>query len=162
MLERNGRWIWFFVLLGLLGVAAVTIPIVYNLSLQLTPAQVAEARERWRSHGPADYDLEWREKLTRAAATEETVYRIEVRRGKVTNVVRVGRPSTAIDGGEFDVDHLFDRIEAEQRRSMEDGRRDFATAAFDSTDGHPIRYVRRDKSRGERVEWITRLTPPPG
>jgi hypothetical protein len=54
---RPRRYVWFFAVLALCGTAAVTIPIVYNLHLQLKPEQLAEVRQSWRLNGPRDYDL---------------------------------------------------------------------------------------------------------
>ena len=42
-LRRNRRWVWFFLMLALLGATAVTIELWYNLSQQLTPVQIDQA-----------------------------------------------------------------------------------------------------------------------
>jgi hypothetical protein len=56
------------------------------------------------------------------------------------------------------VEGLFDHIEADLRGDA--GRRNYATAVFDTRDGHTVRYVRRVRSSKEREEWNVRLTRP--
>ena len=58
------RWVWYFVVLALMGATAIILPIVYNLSLQLRPEDLAAARQRWKANGPRDYDLQFQEKIT--------------------------------------------------------------------------------------------------
>jgi hypothetical protein len=175
--ERNRGWIWFFVVLSVLGAAAVVIPIVYNLSLQLTPEQVAQARERWRTAGLADYILDYQQKHTRGAVTEETVYRVLVNGRRVTGVICDGE-LTLLSGdapalvlgpwpallpgpcGARDVDGMFDHMEGQLREDRSLPRRPYATATFDSRDGHPTRYVRRIGGGAERLEWTVKLLRP--
>jgi hypothetical protein len=67
------------------------------------------------------------------------------------------------DAGEtVGVEPLFDRIEAALRQDAAEGRRTYATAVFDRHDGHPMRYVRRVRATGDRVEWNCTLAPPGG
>jgi len=48
---KRGSWLWFFLILLILASVAITIPIVYNLRLQLKPEQLEQARERWQRRG---------------------------------------------------------------------------------------------------------------
>src|SRR5262245_43962052 len=80
---------WFFLGLLLLGTIAIVVPIVYNLKQQLTPEQLAEARERWRRHGPDNYDLTCRER--RDTNEEGDLYEVKVRAGRVTDVRFTGK-----------------------------------------------------------------------
>ncbi len=57
--RRRRTWILFFAALAALAIAAVGIETWYNVRQQLTPETVGEARNRWREHGPADYDLRY-------------------------------------------------------------------------------------------------------
>ena len=134
------------VILAALAAAAVTIPLAYNLSRQLTPEQVTAARTLWRAHGPRDYDLDYLEKRDAGGTTQERAYHVQVRGGR----------ATTSDGG-LDVEGMFGRMEAALREDAAAGRRPYATATFDKADGHPLRYVRRDRPAGERLEWTVRL-----
>jgi hypothetical protein len=171
---RNRRWIWFFVVLTALGTAAVVIPLVYNLGLQLTPQQVEQARERWRASGLVNYDLDYQERHTRNGETDETAYRVLVRDGRVTAVFCDGEltlvsgvaaalalgpwPSTLAGRcGAQDIDGMFDHIDSQLRQDLNLSRRPYATAAFDKNDGHPTRYVRRIRGGAERLEWTAKL-----
>ncbi len=173
----NTDWVWFFAVLTALGIAAVTIPIVYNLRLQLDPVQVAQAHERWRSSGPEDYDLDYLQKYTRDGETDETAYRVAVRGGKVVAVgsdgklvflanaapeALIGPPARALSGpsGARDVDGMFDYIDARLREDADQPRRPYETATFDPRDGHPTRYVRRLRGGAERLEWTVKLSRP--
>jgi hypothetical protein len=171
---HNRRWIWFFVVLTALGAAAVVIPIVYNLGLQLTPQQLEQARERWRTSGPANYDLDYQERHTHNGETDETAYRVLVRDRRVTAVfcdgeltllsgaaaaLAVGPWPSALPGrcGARDIDGMFEHIEGQLQQDLGLSRRPYATAAFDPHDGHPTRYVRRIRGGAERLEWTVKL-----
>jgi hypothetical protein len=177
--RRPRRWVGFFLVLAALAAAAVTVPIVYNLSLQLAPEQLAQARARWQAHGPRDYDLRYEEKVTRGKQTEAYEYLVQVRGGRVVLVACNGEvllldPLAGFAAGPavralppekasgYGVEALFDGIEAALRRDAEAGVRAYATATFAGGDGHPVRYVHRNRQAGERVEWNGKLTPVPG
>jgi Family of unknown function (DUF6174) len=168
------RSLWFFVPLLVLGTTAVIIPIVYNLAVQLKPEQLIAARERWRQHGTQDYDLEYMAKYDQNPDADEIGVR--VRDGKVVRVIMNARvlrfdDATGLALGlavrtlpprDFSgqtVEGMFDQIE---RRMREDaastGRRNYATASFDSRDGHPSRYVHRVAGTKMREEWQIKLT----
>ena len=54
---------------------------------------------------------------------------------------------------------LFDQIEAALKQdAVSPGRRNYATAWFDSRDGHPVRYVHRVAGTSKRLEWQIKLT----
>jgi hypothetical protein len=171
---RNRRYIGFFAILGVLGSAAVVIPLVYNLRLQLTPEQVEQARERWRASGPASYDIDYQERHTHAGETDETAYRVLVRDRRVVGVARDGELTLlagsapaltlgpwprALPGPDSarDIDGMFDHIESQLHQDLSQNRRPYATATFDPRDGHPTRYVRRIRGGAERLEWTVKL-----
>ncbi len=174
--RRPRRWAGFFLLLVVLAVAAGVTPVVYNLRLQLTAEQLAQARARWRERAPRDYDLRCTEKLLRGGAEEQNEYLVLVRGGTAValgangELLRLEGAGPALglsvralpgDVGEpVGVEPLFDRIEAALRQDAAEGRRTYATATFDPHDGHPVRYVRRVRATGERVEWNCTLAPP--
>jgi hypothetical protein len=176
--RRPRRWAGFFLLLAVLAAAAAVTPVVYNLRLQLTAEQAAQARARWRERAPRDYDLRCTEKQLRGGAEEQNEYVVLVRGGEVVAVgangellrlegagPAVGPAARALPGyaGEpVGVEPLFNRIEAALRQDAAEGRRTYATATFDLHDGHPVRYVRRARATGERVEWNCTLARPGG
>jgi hypothetical protein len=171
----NRNWIWFFAILSALGVAAVVIPIVYNLYLQLSSDQVTLARQRWLTSGPRDYVLDYQQKYTHDGTTDETVYHVVVRDRRIAAITCDGRltllagaaPSLALgpwppalpgasDGR--DMDGMFEHIEAQLARDRDLRKRPYATATFDRRDGHLTRYVRRLPGGAERLEWTVKLT----
>jgi hypothetical protein len=177
--RRPRRWIGFFIILALLAGVAIVVPLVYNLSIQLRPEQLAEARQRWQEQAPDDYDLEYLIRTMHLDQEEERVYLVQVRGGRVVLVV-CNRdvvyldPSLALAAGlgvlalssenptRYGVPALFDAIEATLHQDESTGRRNFATAQFDPKDGHPFHYVHRIRGAKERVEWnikMTRLSP---
>jgi hypothetical protein len=175
--RRGRRWVWFFLYLAAAGAVAVVVPLAYNLSLQLTPAQLAAARARWRAEGPRDYDLQYKEKVAHGGEEEESEWVVRVRGGKVVAVTRDGEPllpdpsaglaagpaAAALPAGAYQglsVDGKFARMEADLARDAAEGRHSYSTAVFDARDGHPLRYVRRDRAAGERLEWDLMLKPP--
>jgi hypothetical protein len=176
--SRSRAWVWFFVCLAVLAAVAVAVPLFYNLSLQLTPGQLAAAKAKWESNKPRDYDLGYEEKLTRNGETETYEWKVEVRDGRVVGVTCNGRPllpdpdvglaaglgavvryGAAFQG--LSVEGKFARIEADLEKDVAEGqRRNYMMAVFDDRDGRPLRYIRRVKATGDRLEWNLRLTRP--
>jgi hypothetical protein len=173
--RRSRGWVWFFVMLTMMAAVAIIIPIVYNLSLQLTPEQLAQARRLWQEHGPRDYDLEYAEKLD--PDTRIFIYAVKVRDGRAVSLVCNGKPELlderaglvvgpiallgdAAEAQEHTVEGLFRQIEQSLREDAErGGRRNYVTATFDREDGHPLRYIRRVAGSRDRMEWNIKLHP---
>lgn len=170
--RRPRRWLGFFLILAILAAIAIVVPIVYNLSIQLRPEQLAEARRLWQEHDDSNYDLEYLIQVTDSEGEEKTQYEVKVRDGRTMSVTVNGEPlgvdpALAPDPGvpslssevakRFGVPALFDEIEAALRRDAADSRRNFATAQFDPKDGHPFHYVHRVRGTRERVEWNIKM-----
>ncbi len=182
--RRSRRWVWFFAVLALLGVAAVVIPIVYNLRQQLRPEQLAAARARWQQQGTRDYDLAFEVKYDTDPRADE--HMVQVRGGKVVSWIVNGEELVRAPAGTLppvpgaragdhaihpsdeallevwkrpDVDGLFNMM---QKWLDEDaasgGQRNFATASFDARDGHPLHYIHRVACTRQRQEWNIKLT----
>lgn len=170
---RSRTWLWFFIPLAILASVAIVIPIVYNLGLQLTSEELVKARQRWRDHGTANYDLYYTAKIDTDPEADE--YWIKVRDGKVVLIVANGevlrfddaaglalglvvRTLPPVSAAGHTVEEMFDHIERQMQADAEKpGRRNYATASFDSRDGHPVRYVHRTAGTKKRLEWQIRL-----
>jgi hypothetical protein len=179
--RRPRRWIGFFVVLAVLGATAMIVPLVYNLSIQLRPEQLADARRRWEENAPANYDLKYLVERKHETETEpeKSEYLAKVRNGRVVLVMDTGEvlyldPSLAIVAGpgvlalsseaarNYGMPALFDEIEAALRRDEIEGRKNYTQAQFDPKDGHPLHYIHSTLGTKERVEWhvkMTRLPP---
>lgn len=172
--RRPRRWLGFFVVLAVLGIAAIVAPLLYNLSIQLRPEQLAEARQRWRAHELANYDLECLSQIRSGGLEEKSQSRSAVRGGRAVVVVDQGEvvyldPSLAlvagcgasalsqIDPQRYDMAALFDEIEAALHRRAAAQRRFFLKADFEK-DGHPSHFVSYDPRTKERVEWFVKLS----
>jgi hypothetical protein len=186
MSSPSRRWLWFFAVLAVLGIVAMVVPVVYNLRLQLRPEQLAEARQRWREHAPADYTLEVLTNTTTPDGGEERdEYAVVVRGGQVRAVganrklvhekeLVYADPALAVllgpgilalppeDLRRYGVEALFDQLEEALRHNEAAGGRNYLTAQFDPIDGHPLHCVRRIRGTKERVEWFVRLIRPSG
>lgn len=165
----------FFIILAVLGAAAVVIPIFYNRSIQLGPELLATARERWQDSAPADYDLHMDVFTTLADGKQERDSEVvAIRRGRTALVGSNGTllwaapwlapvlgPGLAAlppeDPARYGIDALFDRMEQGLRDNVSTGGRNYATASFDPADGHPQRYVHRVRGSKERVEYLVSL-----
>lgn len=164
--RKNRTWVWYFVILAGLSIAATTTMIVYNLKQQLTPGQLEAARQRWLQHGPADYDMEY----TKITTTTET-YRVEVRGKKVVKVEVTPdlpgkdarwQPIEARLYPYHSVPALFGFMNDFLAHDRMPGRpRAFVRANFDSDDGHLMRYVRSVSGTApQRVEFVvTKFEP---
>jgi hypothetical protein len=81
--------VWFFGVLAVLAVVAVSLETWYNLGQQLTPAQLEDARRRWQEHGPRDYDLV---SIVTQIHGEPDVLEARLHQGEVESVTVAGRP----------------------------------------------------------------------
>lgn len=146
----NRRWIWFFLLLILLSLAAIITLIAYNLSLQLKPEQLAAARQRWQDHGLRSYQLSYARKLG-ADAPESFVVR--VRSGRVVSVSLAGRTLEKRLFAHHGMEAMFDHIQEFLDRDARPGQpRTYTKAVFDPATGAVRHYVRRVMGSTERLE----------
>ena len=157
-LKPSRRWIWFFAVVGLLAVAAVTINLVYNLRQQLTPEQLQQARALWEEKGPRSYNLRYQ---VRSSDGEPEVFQSEVRDGRVVWARLNGR---LLEPRLWHYHDMRGRFADIQRFLDEDARpgkpRVFAKAQFDAKTGQLIHYVRAVSATRERVQIdVQELTP---
>ncbi len=150
---------WFFGALAVFAVIAVTTPIVYNLSIQLTPQQLDAARSLWEQNRPDDYDLKYW--VLDGVGPVRTEVAVVVRAGRAQSFERNGERVGVEEAGRYGVTALFDLMEENLRKDSGPGApRVYACAFFDPKDGHPTRYVRRVRQTGERYEVIVRMEAP--
>src|SRR4051812_32165483 len=89
---RNRGWLWYFILLAVLTIAATTILAVFNLRQQLAPEQLEAARKAWQEHGPADYSFSYTVKRDDVGGSSTDHYFVKVRGGKPVEVLDNGLP----------------------------------------------------------------------
>jgi hypothetical protein len=158
--QQSYSWVWYFVVLGVLTVAACTILVWYNLRQQLKKEDLQAARAQWQQNRPSDYDLTY----TKRGSASGTFF-VKVRNGKVVDVTLDGREITQNDKPldpsrypRYDMTALMDDIETFLEEDAEPGRpKIYSVATFDPTDGHLIRYVRRVMGTSERIEINVQL-----
>ena len=158
--QQSYRWVWYFVVLAVLTIAACTILVWYNLRQQLKKEDLQAARALWNKNRPPDYDLTY----TKRGSASGTFF-VKVRGGKVVDVTLDGREITQNDKpldpsryARYDMTALMDDIETFLEEDDEPGRpKIYSVATFDPTDGHLIRYVRRVMGTSERIEINVQL-----
>ena len=170
---QSRAWIAFFAVLTVLAVAGVTLPIVYNLGQQLTPAELAAARARWDAAGPTDYDLTFSIRYDGDQLAERHI--VSVRGGKPAFAVCEGEVIYAAPAlgsllglagynGERqrprDMPAIFGHIAELLNDQEESGGKHFLAVAFDPKNGHPRRLVQRVRGSSTRQEWQFRLWLP--
>src|SRR4051794_17167470 len=156
-MSANRNWVWFFVVLALLGAAAVGINWAYNARQQLTPEQLRAAEDRWDKHGPADYDLVIEKTFQSSASDNPTTDRIEVRvRNKsVVEASMNGRPLERRLWGEYDVPGWFGFVERFlQIDTAPSAPRTFRSAVFDPATGQLQHFRRSVSGTHERQELV--------
>jgi hypothetical protein len=168
MAVRPHSWLWYIAGLAVLGALAIAIPLVYNLRLQLKPADLQAAEERWQQQAPRDYDLEylWKEEGDAGSQVpperQREEGRLEVRGGVIRQALRNGvavPPQTCADR---DVTALFRLIASYLEVDSQPGApRVYVVGQFDPADGHPVHYVRRVTSSRRRIEVIVQLVRVP-
>jgi hypothetical protein len=160
----NRLWVWFFIVVGTLAVAAVATEIWSNERQQLTAEKLAAARAFWQEKGPHDYALKYeikRDDDPDPAPRAGEKYMVLVRGGKVESVADSDGRAPRLGDFEFGtMDDLFDRIAERLRADRESGGpRPFVKATFDPADGHVIHYVHSVMRTRERLEVTVTLRP---
>jgi hypothetical protein len=154
---RSNGWLWFFVILVVLTVAAISTLVGYNLRQQLKREDLERARDTWTRFGPRDYDLDY---LVKKQAGDPERYRVRVRDGKVVFVSLNDRPVESFQYRYYGVPAMFDNIEGFLDRDAELGSpRAFNLAKFDERDGHVFYYRRSIMGGRESLEITARLDP---
>ncbi|MFL5329771.1 MAG: DUF6174 domain-containing protein [Gemmataceae bacterium] len=152
---RNRNWIWFFVVLILLGSAAIGINYWYSLQLQLKPEDLKAAEAKWKSQGPVDYDLKIAKEISSASGGDpmREEINVNVRAGQVIKVTLNGRELAHRLLAKYDVSAWFDYLdEFMEIDTKPNAARVFCEGQFDRTDGHPTYYRRRVARTRERQE----------
>lgn len=157
--RRNRNWIWYFLVLILLCAAAISTMIIYNLSQQLTPEQLEQARAKWQEFGPKNYELRYTKKI--GASPTPDRYLIKVANGFVEEANMLDSSTgleIPIDSAKYE--HLsMKALLRDIARFMEidhepKARRTFTRAIFHPQDGHLQWYVRRVMGTQQRVEIV--------
>ena len=151
-------------ILGTLAGLVVTLVIlrwnVADSTPPLTTEALRAARERWRQHGPADYDLE-----VRVEGPQPGTYRVQVRGGQAIAAFRNDHPlAQRRTFGTWSVQGMFATIgrDVEQIERRAAGKADRFTpdlrlrASFDRELGYPRRYVRMESGSTLDVSWEVR------
>ncbi len=162
--QNSTRWVWFFVLVGTLAVAAVATEIWFNERQQLTPEKLAAARAVWQEKGPRDYALDYdikRDYDPDPAPRNGEKYTVRVKVGQVESVADADGRAPRLGDFEFgSMDDLFDRIAERLRADRESGGpRPFVKASFSPADGHVIHYVHSVMKTHQRLEVTVTLRP---
>jgi hypothetical protein len=160
---RNRNWVWVFVVLALLGAAAIGINWAYNARQQLTMDQVAAAQQRWEQHGPRDYDLEIAKEVQAAGQRGEPDrdrITVQVRNGKAVGGTINGRPLDPWLPPQYDMPGWLGFVEEFVDRDTRPGApRTFRAAEFDPATGALQRFRRYVRTTRERQEVVIALTP---
>ena len=133
---KSRRWIWFFLLLGILAVAGLSVEIWFNLNQQLTPEKLVEAQARWQANGPRDYTIEYEIKQDNnpdPAPRTPNRYTVHVENGHVVSATGAGGQPLPAEAVEFgSMDDLFRHVQEQMQgdRAANTGR-PFVTATFD-------------------------------
>jgi hypothetical protein len=148
--RRNRRWLWFFVAVFVLTVAAIVILVRFNLALQLKPETLEAAWNRWKEKGPASYVLVYTKDLP---GQDTETYEVRVEHGRTVFAALNGRPMEARLFPRYGMNALFDDLDAFLKLARKPGApRTYLVASFDPADGHVERYIRSVTGRREGFE----------
>jgi hypothetical protein len=158
--KRNRGWLWYFVIVLGLTVAATVVLGVFNLRQQLTQEQFEAARKLWDAKKPADYDLVYIKRLNDDAKGDR--FAVAVRGGEVRSAKMNGRDLDERERRYHSMDQMFNDIE----RLLELDRqpkapRTYLRGRFDPDSGRLIQFVRREMGTRNRVELEVEKFGPP-
>lgn len=163
--SRSRRWLWFFVVVGVVSAAAVTLLALYirnqlGPANQLTLDQLRAARKVWDEKGPKDYQMLY--KVRRGGDSNVDTFYVEVRGGQVISVLfnstEHQKPDQYLHHSMpalFNFIERFLKLDA-QPNSPQSYRRGY----FDSDDGHLLKFERQVIGGPERVQiWVETFKP---
>lgn len=155
-MAKSKKWIWYFLVLACLGSLAVVIPILYNLSMQLTPEKLARAQAQWQQNPLDDYQLQYSIKVD--ANKQMDRYRIVIEEGQVTSAHCNGKSISLTDPLVWTIPELFQLIEDGLQKDQQTGQsKNYAIAYFEKKYGYPMRYIRRERGNRSRLEINVKL-----
>ncbi|MBM4072616.1 MAG: hypothetical protein FJ271_27365 [Planctomycetes bacterium] len=147
----NRRWLWYFVAVVVLSLAAVVTLIVFNRGQQLTRAQFDAARKLWEKKGLQSYQLTYTQRKKGDAKAE--TYVVRARSGTVVSVSLDGRPLEKRLFPLYGINALFAYMLDFLEQDAKPGQpRTFTRARFDPETGALRDYVRNVMGGGPRVE----------
>ncbi len=163
--RRSPGWIWFFVVLFLLAGGATAILWIYNLRQQLTPEELAAARQLWKKNRPRNYRLTYTKEgniagtfvvTVRNGEVKSVVMKQEVTENGSTKTVTIPLEKRFYKSS--DMDGLFNDLKRflELKRDPEAGR-PFLTAKFDPDDGHINGFIYSNSKTGQRIKVVAEL-----
>jgi hypothetical protein len=151
--RSSRRWLWFFGVLALLAVIAVSLEIGYNLGQQLTPGQLEAARRRWQEHGPRDYDLAY--VVTQLHGAPD-VLEAHLRHGEVESVTANGQPLDPLLYPFHDLPGLFAAV----ARSADPTAASQTVSHAATESGPQVVEVQVRQGKVTRATWNDRLLDP--
>jgi hypothetical protein len=150
---------------AMFGLAGAFLVWVFSFRDPLPPQTArdfAEAQQRWREHGPRDYDIE-----VEVSGPQPAVYRVEVRGGEPVAAFRNGRPLTQKrTWSTWSVPGMFDTQAGDFRHvaRIEAGTADETTprlslyGVFHPQYGYPQRYRRIMLGQGQEESMAHRVS----
>jgi len=147
---KNKRWLWFFLVVIVLGLAAVSSLIAFNWSRQLKPDELAAARLHWGQRGPRSYQLTYVIKI--GLDEQATSYVVRVRDGRVVSASVNGLPEKRQRFGYYGMEALFDYMGDFLENDAKLRRRIYIHGVFDPQTGALREFVRRVMGGNERVK----------
>jgi hypothetical protein len=158
-MPRKNSSLWYFLVLGILAVAAMVSLVMYNLGQQLTQEQLTAARALWKEKGPKSYQLNYRIKI--GLDLEPDYFVVRVRNGEVVSSTRNERPEERRLFAERGMDAIFDWIQDFQDLAAKPKQtRPYLFGTFDPATGAVRKYVRRVRGSSERLEIIVEPLEP--
>jgi hypothetical protein len=162
-MQRNRGWIWFFIVLTVLAVAAITINLLYSSRQRLTMDQLRAAQDLWDRAGPKDYDLVIDKTIGPATAGGDKIrdrITVHVRDGKGRSGTINGQPLDERLLSQYDMAGWQSFVEEFVRQSEKpDAPRTFLSADVDPQTGALRRFRRSVRTTREWVEVVFQLTP---
>lgn len=150
-----GMFLGVFVAISAIGVAWIVLG-RDSLPL-LSESDLVAARDRWRRHGPASYDLD-----LQLAGNRPGIVHVEVRAGQVTRMTRDGvEPRQRRTWDYWTVPAMFDTIDQELAMAQDGvwssadpalGQAELR-AVFDPRFGYPLRYHRVVSGKNLETAW---------
>lgn len=150
-MKRNSGWIWYFVIVVVLGALGTVWLVDFNLRLQLKHEPLAANKALWDANKPADYDLVYTIKMD--DETQGVRYTVRVRANKLVYVLEQGVELAPEQAARHTMDALFDLLHKYlDADGVPGAAKVYARARFHDANGAILEYVRRIMRTRQRLE----------
>jgi hypothetical protein len=146
--KKSLSWLWYIVLIVVLGIGAAFITGYFNTRQQMKRADIESAIQRWDRARIKNYSMKYTQRIR---SQPDEIFEVTVREGIVTRVLRNDLPLPADKLASFSMGNKLAEIEQFYNVDESAKKRVYMRGYFDANNGRLLSYTRRVMGTDERL-----------